>query len=112
MVLIGCLLILSTQLLQSMEDQRSIEIHVNMSMHKYQTFNHTNQFTLAIDAIQEASACCGSLGYTDFDGLQGTGLEPGQYPPSCCGRRQSSTKICTAEEVIKSRQTVSVELAI
>jgi hypothetical protein len=111
LVSIGLILILIIWLYNTGELVRdSISGQMDYALARYQFSNRTNHMTIAVDGIQDVNQCCGSLDYTDFPRQRNNGLSPSHYPGSCCGKHVFAAQarvICMADEVVRSRRTVS-----
>lgn len=91
--------------------RRSVSLQLEQALSKYQFTNRSNPFSIAVDGMQDINECCGSFEYTDFPHQRLSGLSSGNYPGSCCGKNvfgNNARVICTPEEIIFNRQTVSI----
>lgn len=107
---IGLIVIIVVWLLNTGELVRdSISTQLDAAFARYQFSNRSNHYSVAIDAMQSINECCGSLEYTDFPHRM-SGLSPGHYPGSCCGKQVYGVMarvLCIPEEIVRKRQTVS-----
>ena len=91
----------------------SISAQLELAFARYQFTNRSNHYSIAIDGMQDTNNCCGSMDYTDFPHQRVSGLSPGHYPGSCCGKNVfgvNARVLCIPEEIWRARQTVSFRL--